>query len=113
MSPGREEPSFHFIATTGAVPAPAVAAVARDIENGGARAAFKVDREWFTRHSGRRYRMRPLLMVEMPIDDATHMLVVRVSSRMHYRIAWRLGDGEPVSNTDREIAALLGIETVI
>jgi hypothetical protein len=110
MSPDREEPSQHYIAAGGNASPKAIAAVRSHIENGGARAAFKADREWFMRHPGRRYRMRPLMVFETLTDGATHVLVVRQSRRTHYRIGWRLYEGETIPNTDRELAALVGVE---
>jgi hypothetical protein len=76
--------------------------------------ALKNDRKWFARHHWRRYRMRPAMEAEWPDGwGASHTLVMRLSRFQHARIILRLREGETMPNTDREIAAMLGIETVI
>lgn len=74
--------------------------------------ALKNDRKWFARHSWRRYRMRPAMQGEWP-DGASHTLVMRLSRYQQARFARRLPEGETAPNTDRELAAMLGIETVL
>lgn len=52
-----------------------VAKASHHLESGDARLAFKADRDWFARHSGRRYRLRPLLLTEdgLRVGGVTHV----------------------------------------
>jgi hypothetical protein len=76
--------------------------------------AFLHDRKWFAKHLWRRYRMRLAMDGEFPdAAAATHCIIVRSSRVTNMRLAWRLRPDETMPNTDREIAAMLGIETLV
>jgi hypothetical protein len=86
----------------------------KNIDRAAQSRALNNDRKWFQKHHWRRYRIRPAMRAEFPDElEATHTLVVRLSPNQHARFTWRLREGEMVPSTDREIAAMFGIETVI
>lgn len=76
--------------------------------------ALKNDRKWFARHSWRRFRCRPAMKDEWPKRyGASHTLVMRVSRRQQLRVGRLFRHDEKVPDTDRELAAMLGINTVM
>jgi hypothetical protein len=106
--------SVHSAILIGHVTPEVAAAAAAYVGSADAREAFKADRDWFRRHRHRRWRMRPSLVSEVAFEatGATHVIVYRLSRRTHHRFSWRVREGETALNTDREIAALLGVETL-
>lgn len=83
------------------------------------RKIVEADRDWFGRHAHRRYRCRDLRPFEFPpMGEGRRVIIVkrlpkhRPGIRQHLRFSVEVGSDFTTPTTDREIAKLIGEETI-